>query len=73
VLAKFDTTLGPAHVTYWEYSKGRYIPYHPKGILLPKQCPHGGFPFTAAFAFEDGAQASAHAVVPCPRGGHRRH
>jgi hypothetical protein len=73
VLAKFDTTLGPAHVIYWEYSKGRYIPYHPKGILLPKQCPHGGFPFTASFAFEDGAQSSAHTVVPCPRGGHRRH
>jgi hypothetical protein len=75
ILAKFSTTLGPEHITYWEYSKGRYIPYHPRGILLPPRCPHGGFPFAAAFVFENGAHAGAHAVVPCPvrRGrGHRR-
>jgi hypothetical protein len=39
ILAQFDTTLGPSGITYYEYSQGRYIPYHPRGILLPRQCP----------------------------------
>lgn len=67
ILAKFATTIGPEHITYWEYSKGHYIPYHPRGILLPKRCPRGGFPFAAAFAFENGAHTNAHTVVRCPR------
>ncbi len=66
-LARFDTTLGPERITYWEYSKGRYIPYHPRGIVLPRTCPRGGFPFAASLAFYGGAHANAHAVVPCPR------
>lgn len=65
ILAQFDTTLGPSGITYYEYSKGRYIPYHPRGILLPRRCPHGGFPFAASFAFENGTRASTHTVVPC--------
>ena len=66
VLAKFSTTLGPERIRYWEYNRGYYIPYHPRGIQLPRRCPRGGFQFAAAFTFEDGAHAHAHAVVPCP-------
>ncbi len=66
VLAQFATTIGPEHITYWEYSRHNYIPYHPRGILLPKHCPRGAFQFAATLAFYDGAQASAHTVVPCP-------
>ena len=62
-----DTTIGPSHITYYEYLKGHFIPYHPRGIRLPRTCPHGGFRFAAQFAFENGAHASAHAAVPCPR------
>jgi hypothetical protein len=65
-LAKFSTTLGPERITYWEYTRGHYIPYHPRGIQLPKQCPRGGFQFAAAFGFENGLHARAHTVVPCP-------
>jgi hypothetical protein len=72
ILAKFATTLGPERITYWEYSQGRYIPYHPRGIQLPPRCPHGGFPFAAAFTFENGVHTRAHAVVPCPRSETRR-
>jgi hypothetical protein len=72
ILAQFDTTLGPEHITYWEYSKGRYIPYHPRGIQLPPQCPHGGFPFAAAFTFENGVHTRARTIVPCPGDGHAR-
>ena len=40
--------------------------YHPKGILLPENCPHGGFPFAVTLTFLDGSHASAHTTVPCP-------
>jgi hypothetical protein len=66
-LVKLTTTLGPSHITYYEYRKGHTIPYHPRGILLPRTCPHGGFRFAAQFKFNDGSQTSAHAVVACPR------
>jgi hypothetical protein len=74
ILRKFSTTIGPEHITYWEYSRHSYIPYHPRGIQLPPRCPHGGFQFAAAFAFENGVHASARAVVPCPHADvrHRR-
>ncbi len=66
-LVKLKTTLGPSHITYYEYRKGHTIPYHPRGILLPRSCPHGGFQFAAQFTFNDGSHSSAHATVPCPR------
>ncbi|HXB63710.1 MAG TPA: hypothetical protein VNV42_02430 [Solirubrobacteraceae bacterium] len=66
-LAKFSTTLGPEHITYWEYNQGSYIPYHPRGIRLPRSCPHGGFQFAATFTFQNNTHATAHAAVPCPR------
>jgi hypothetical protein len=66
-LVHLDTTIGPSHITYYEYVKGHFIPYHPRGIRLPRTCPRGGFRFAAQFAFENGTHASAHAAVPCPR------
>ena len=66
-LVKLTTTLGPSHITYYEYRKGHTIPYHPRGILLPPTCPKGGFRFAAQFLFNDGSRASAQAVVACPR------
>ena len=66
-LVKLTTTLGPSHITYYEYRKGHTIPYHPRGILLPRTCPSGGFQFGARFAFNDGTHLSADTTVPCPR------
>jgi hypothetical protein len=66
-LVQLTTTLGPSHITYFEYKRGHTVPYHPRGILLPRKCPRGGFRFAAQFAFNDGSSASAHAVVACPR------
>lgn len=60
------STIGPLHLTYYEHTRGKYRPYHPRGILLPRTCPHGGFRFAASFAFEDGSHTNAHTVVPCP-------
>jgi hypothetical protein len=66
-LMELTTTLGPSHITYYEYSRGHSIPYRPRGIRLPRTCPHGGFRFAATFTFADQTNASAHAEVPCPR------
>jgi hypothetical protein len=61
-------TLG-GNLTYVERVHGRTIKYRPKGVLLPRTCPRGGFPFAATFTFLDGTEASAQDRVPCP---HRR-
>lgn len=69
------TTLGPQGLTYYERVHGKTVAYHPQGILLPRTCPHDGFPFAANFTFLDGSHATAHAVVTCPRSrraGHAR-
>ncbi|HEY5342776.1 MAG TPA: hypothetical protein VIJ66_03865 [Solirubrobacteraceae bacterium] len=63
-------TLGPVGVTYYEQVGARMLAYQPRGILLPRSCPHGGFPFAAEFRFLDNASATAHTAVPCP--GNRR-
>jgi hypothetical protein len=66
-VVQLRSTIGPLNLTYYEHVRGKYLPYHPHGIVLPPTCPHGGFRFAASFAFEDGAHTSAHATVPCPR------
>jgi hypothetical protein len=59
-------TLGPARVTYYERAGGATLAYQPRGILLPRRCPRGGYPFSARFSFEDGTHANAATAVACP-------
>lgn len=72
-LVKLTTTLGPSHITYFEFRKGQTIPYHPQGILLPTRCPRGGFRFAARFVFADGTHTTAEATVACPPRRQARH
>lgn len=65
-----QSTIGPSHLTYYKYVHGRRVSFHPIGIAVPERCPHGGFPFTADFLFQDGSTATASTTVPCPP---RRH
>jgi hypothetical protein len=65
-IVRLRATLGPQHLTYYRHVNGRAIPYNPKGILLPKRCPRGGFPFAGRFTFVDGSTATAHTSVACP-------
>ena len=60
------TTIGPAHLTYYEHVHGRTVSFHPKGVSLPRRCPRGGFVFSAQFAFQDGTSTIAKSTVPCP-------
>lgn len=54
------------HLTYYEHIGGRTVAYHPKGVVLPRRCPRGGFRFSATFAFLDGTQTRAQTAVRCP-------
>jgi hypothetical protein len=61
-----QSTIGPAHLTYYKHVHGRLVAFHPIGIAVPITCPAGGFPFSADFAFQDGSSATAATTVPCP-------
>jgi hypothetical protein len=65
-IVHLTTTIGPMNVTYHRQFRGKSTAYHPRGIRLPRHCPHGGFPFAATFTFSDGAHSSARTTVPCP-------
>ena len=70
-VVQLTATLGPLGITYYERIHGRTIAYHPRGLLLPASCPHGGFPFAAELSFADGSTASTQTAVPCPEGGRK--
>lgn len=63
---RLHATLGPHGLTYYEHLHGKLVRFKPKGILLPKRCPHGGFAFSATFAFLDGSHTTSNTRVPCP-------
>lgn len=66
-LTTLQTTIGAQGLVYSERVKGKTIHFRPRGIVLPKRCPRGGFVFAAHLSFQDTTQASATATVPCPR------
>ncbi len=65
-VVELHAAIGPEHLTYYRREHGRSIGYRPRGVRLPRSCPRGGFPFTAAVSFLDATHASAEAKVPCP-------
>lgn len=65
-IVDIKATIGPRGLTYYKHVHGHLRPFHPLGIGVPEHCPHGGFPFSASFTFQDGSQASASTTVPCP-------
>jgi hypothetical protein len=66
-VTRLSATLGPLGLTYYEHLRGKFVPYHPRGILLPNKCPAHGFPFSASFTFLDASSTTTRASVPCPR------
>jgi hypothetical protein len=65
-VTSFSSTIGPRGLTYYRHVKGRFVPFHPRGIAVPARCPRGGFPFRAEFTFLDRTRATATSAVPCP-------
>lgn len=66
-LTSFSSTIGPRGLTYYRHVRDRIVPFHPRGISVPADCPRTGFPFRAEFTFQDTTRASATSAVPCPR------
>jgi hypothetical protein len=66
-LVRLRSTIGPLGITYYDRIHDKFVPYHPNGILIPRRCPRGGFPFAATFTFAEGTETIAHIAVPCPR------
>jgi hypothetical protein len=61
------STLGTRQLTYYRTVGHRRVRFTPKGATVPARCPAGGFPFSAAFGFNDATTATAAATVGCPR------
>lgn len=66
-LETFDSSLGPAGLTYHRRVAGHNIAFHPRGLRIPRTCPSGGYRFAAVLSFQDGTQATSTYNVPCPR------
>jgi hypothetical protein len=61
-------TFGAANVAYYERVHNKRTLVHLRGLLVPKHCPHGGFPSKATIEFADGKSLTVNPTVPCPRG-----
>ena len=66
-LETFDSSLGPAGLTYHRRVAGHTIAFQPRGIRIPPACPAGGYRFAVVLSFQDGTQATGAYNVPCPR------
>jgi hypothetical protein len=62
-----QTSLGPAHLTYYTHVHGKIVGYKPVGLAEPESCPRGGFPFVATYKFQDGSTVITSTVAPCPQ------
>jgi hypothetical protein len=60
-------TLGAHNVAYYKKVHGKRTLFHVKGIILPRSCPHGGWPVASQFSFQDGSTVMAKRAIPCPR------
>jgi hypothetical protein len=70
-VVEMHSSIGSKGVTYYKRVHGVRVAYHPKGLIVPRHCPPGGFPFAASFRFADGTSESASTTAPCPtRGAH---
>ena len=43
----------------------RRVLQHVRGLVVPKSCPPGGFPFAMRFTFEDGTTTTVDAPIAC--------
>ncbi len=66
-VTRMTSTIGPRGLTYYRHVHGEIVPFHPRGIAVPKRCPHRGFPFRVDITFMDGTHQTATSAVPCPR------
>ncbi len=63
-----SVTFGAANVAYYKRVHGRRKLTHVRGVVVPKTCPHGGFPLEGKVDFADGTAVTATTTIACPRG-----
>jgi len=61
-------TLGAPNAAYYKTIHGKRTLFHVKGIIVPKKCPHGGFPYETQISFADGTTNTVKGTIPCPGG-----
>jgi hypothetical protein len=59
-------TIGSANAAYFEKVHGKRKLVHIKGIIVPKKCPHGGFPYKTIISYWDGTSNTVTGTLPCP-------
>ncbi len=61
-------TIGDSKVAYFEKVHGKRKLVHVRGIVVPKTCPRGGFPYEVTIGFQDGTSTTYKGSYPCPSG-----
>jgi hypothetical protein len=59
-------TLGAPNAAYFERIHGKRKLVHVKGIIVPKKCPKGGFPYKTQIGFADGTTDTQTGTIHCP-------
>jgi hypothetical protein len=59
-------TVGAADVAFYTKVHGRRVLRHLEGIVTPKRCASGGFPYEALISFQDGTNLTTQGAIPCP-------
>jgi hypothetical protein len=60
-------TVGSQHIAYYRGIAGHRRLVHVKGLIVPRSCPRGGFPFKVTVGFLDGSSNTDTYTAPCPR------
>jgi len=59
-------TVGSQHVAYYHLIHGKQQLVHVKGLIVPKACPKGGFPFKVIITYLDNTTSTDAYTAPCP-------
>jgi hypothetical protein len=66
-IVALNSTIGTRQRAYYRAVGSRRERITPKGATLPARCPPGGFPFSAAFSFNDTTTTTVATRVSCVR------
>jgi len=65
-ILSLKSTIGAPNAAYYVTKRHRRVLEHVKGLVVPKRCPPGVFPFALAFSFTDGTTLTAPLKIACP-------
>lgn len=59
-------SIGGSNIAYYVRRHGLRTLERVRGLIAPRSCPSGGFPFETTVTFEDGTTSVARTASPCP-------